>query len=503
LCLFSTLSSSVGCDATCAEFPEVSWTDERFIYIIQLRQKALELARLSFADFFFSIDADAFLTNPSTLEHLMSTESLVVAPLLPSAGLYSNFWAGMTESFYYKRTEEYRWILDRKMVGVHEVPMVHSCVLVDLRQEESDLLAYDPAKVKEYNGPVDDMIVFALSARLSAQKLYVDNREHYGVIMLPLDEKQELKDDLPMLVCTLLEATVKGPIIKVLPSLDSHIQQLPPKSKLGFDEIFMVNLERRQDRHDRMMYNFDNLGISYKLVPAVDGRKMDETFLAEKGITMLPQFSEPFHGRALTYGEIGCFLSHYQLWQRMVDENLETVLILEDDIKFEPYFVEKLEYLKKELVQLGNSWDLVYIGRKILHNSEEPWLEGSEQLVRVDYTYWTLAYILTLRGAKTLLAAEPLNKMVPVDEFLPIMYNRHPNKTWVEQFPGQKLSALSVHPLLVFPTHYTGEHGYFSDTEDTSVITDMELLTGKEGSSDREVVPDKGSCGGPGCKDEL
>ena len=56
----------------------------------------------------------------------------------------------------------------------------------------------------------------------------------------------------------------------------------------------------------------------------------------------------------------------------------------------------------------------MYIGRKILHNSEEPWLEGSDQLVRVDYTYWTLAYILTLRGAAALLAAEPLDKMVPV-----------------------------------------------------------------------------------------
>ena len=32
------------------------------------------------------------------------------------------------------------------------------------------------------------------------------------------------------------------------------------------------------------------------------------------------------------------------------------------------------------------------------------------------------------------------------------------------------LSALSVHPLLVQPTHYTGEMGYVSDTEDTGVI---------------------------------
>ena len=32
------------------------------------------------------------------------------------------------------------------------------------------------------------------------------------------------------------------------------------------------------------------------------------------------------------------------------------------------------------------------------------------------------------------------------------------------------LAALSVHPLLVHPTHYTGEEGYISDTEDTQVI---------------------------------
>ena len=85
---------------------------------------------------------------------------------------WSNFWAGMTESYYYARTEEYRQILDRKKIGVHQVndggevsdddgdngddgdvndyiqvPMVHSCLLVNLKLEESDLLAYTPAKV--------------------------------------------------------------------------------------------------------------------------------------------------------------------------------------------------------------------------------------------------------------------------------------------------------------------------------------------------------------------
>lgn len=43
------------------------------------------------------------------------------------------------------------------------------------------------------------------------------------------------------------------------------------------------------------------------------------------------------------------------------------------------------------------------------------------------------------------------------------------------------LKALSVHPLLVNPTHYTGEEGYISDTEDTSVIEDANVLEGDQG----------------------
>ena len=47
-------------------------------------------------------------------------------------------------------------------------------------------------------------------------------------------------------------------------------------------------------------------------------------------------------------------------------------------------------------------------------------------LVKADYSYWTLGYLLSLQGAQKLLRAEPLSKMLPVDEFLPVMYNKHP-----------------------------------------------------------------------------
>merc|ERR1719245_1284328 len=169
-------------------------------------------------------------------------------------------------------------------------------------------------------------------------------------------------------------------------------------------------------------------------------------------------------------GEIGCFMSHYNIWKQIVESDLETVLIFEDDIRFEPYFQSKFDHLIRELDSIREQWDLVYIGRKIQHNSHEDWLEGSDQLVHVDYTYWTLAYIITKAGAQKLLDSEPLSKMLPVDEFLPIMFNRHPNSTWTQHFLVRNLKALSVHPLLVHPTHYTGELGYISDTEDTNII---------------------------------
>lgn len=45
----------------------------------------------------------------------------------------------------------------------------------------------------------------------------------------------------------------------------------------------------------------------------------------------------------------------------------------------------------------------------------------------------------------------------------------------MQYFEQRHLRAFSVEPLLLFPTHFTGEPGYFSDTE-TSTIWDDEAV---------------------------
>jgi collagen beta-1,O-galactosyltransferase len=67
-----------------------------------------------------------------------------------------------------------------------------------------------------------------------------------------------------------------------------------------------------------------------------------------------------------------------------------------------------------------------YLGRKRLHESDEPWVAGSRYLVRAGYSYWTLGYLLSQSGARKLLAARPLEKLIPVDEYLPILFDKHP-----------------------------------------------------------------------------
>ena len=58
----------------------------------------------------------------------------------------------------------------------------------------------------------------------------------------------------------------------------------------------------------------DNPNIS-RHVPAVDGRVLTAEYLDQKKIKMMPGFSEPYHDRPLKLGEIGCFMSHYNIWE--------------------------------------------------------------------------------------------------------------------------------------------------------------------------------------------
>ena len=98
------------------------------------------------------------------------------------------------------------------------VPMIHSAVLIHLRDRLSDKLTFDPNKIADYDGPVDDIITFAVGANKSGNlkrvvekwiesylnreitclglQLHVCNDRRYGYIIVPLDETEKDTDHL-------------------------------------------------------------------------------------------------------------------------------------------------------------------------------------------------------------------------------------------------------------------------------------------------------------------
>ncbi|XP_026723121.1 procollagen galactosyltransferase 1-like [Athene cunicularia] len=131
-------------------------------------------------------------------------------------------------------------------------------------------------------------------------------------------------------------------------------------------------------------------------------------------------------------GELGnvpfsCKIPHFPLTPQIVARGLEKSVVFEDDLRFEIFFKRRLMNLMHDLEAEGLPWDLIYIGRKRMQvERPEKSVPRVRNLVEADYSYWTLGYVLSLSGARKLLAAEPLGKMLPVDEFLPVMFNKHP-----------------------------------------------------------------------------
>ena len=92
---------------------------------------------------------------------------------------------------------------------------------------------------------------------------------------------------------------------------------------------FVINLEHDAPRRDHMQKQLDKIGLIAEFVPAVDGHT-------------LSNFDRSVYDRAKAlriYGvemmdtEIGCYLSHYRLYERMVREDIDFALIMEDDIE--------------------------------------------------------------------------------------------------------------------------------------------------------------------------
>ncbi|OXB64355.1 hypothetical protein ASZ78_009938 [Callipepla squamata] len=91
-------------------------------------------------DYYFSLDAEVVLKNTETLRILIEQNKMVIAPLVSRhEKLWSNFWGALSPDGYYARSEDYVDIVQRRRVGLWNVPYISSVYMVKGKALRSEL----------------------------------------------------------------------------------------------------------------------------------------------------------------------------------------------------------------------------------------------------------------------------------------------------------------------------------------------------------------------------
>jgi len=142
--------------------------------------------------------------------------------------------------------------------------------------------------------------------------------------------------------------------------------------------------------------------------------------------------------------------------------DLDFAIFLEDDAILPANGISQLIESASQLSNMDSHWDLFYFGREKLY----PDIANFGEFVRPNYSYCTYAYALTRTGIAKLLAYDPLKKIMPLDEFIPATYVRHPRPDVATSIaPTLAAYALSVDLVTEAPKQIFG-----SDTEDSPFI---------------------------------
>ena len=160
--------------------------------------------------------------------------------------------------------------------------------------------------------------------------------------------------------------------------------------------VWVLNLERSTERRAFMEEQLLRLQLDYEIVAAVDGRSLsieDKKQYSRKDAMRCCD-------RELSPGEVGCALSHIRMWQRLIRECIDEVLILEDDVLLGEMFLHVLRHRSR----FPADWELINFVTDAPHI---PFGNPICDIYKVcRFQGWanrTGAYLINRRGAQKLL----------------------------------------------------------------------------------------------------
>lgn len=199
--------------------------------------------------------------------------------------------------------------------------------------------------------------------------------------------------------------------------------------------IFLINLKASADRRMAATEQLARVGLSPTIVEAVDGRALAPAEVARlvDAAGRLRRAPKP-----LSPAEVGCYLSHRAVLERIVAEDIPQALVLEDDLLATDELPSVLDAIATrpmppyDMIKLGISEPQTKAFTPIIP------LTGASALVRHhNVVNSNLAYVITRAGAQRFLTyGDPIR--YPVDVAM--------NRAW-----RHGLDILAVRPWPVLP----------------------------------------------------
>lgn len=124
------------------------------------------------------------------------------------------------------------------------------------------------------------------------------------------------------------------------------------------DKVLVLTVPRFKERQEKVKQRLS--GISFEFFYGVDKNDLTEEYIRDnyhydkKNSLAVRQYYPP-----LNTGEIACALSHRSIYQAMIDNNWQHVLVFEDDVVPDE---KNLSLLPAALSELPADWDLLYLG---------------------------------------------------------------------------------------------------------------------------------------------
>ena len=162
---------------------------------------------------------------------------------------------------------------------------------------------------------------------------------------------------------------------------------------LQADQTYVLNLHRRPERLQSVMKQLANIGFEkFMLAPAVDG----------EGLKMI-------HARPeISPGMVGCFETHRKILDHAIENNFNTIIVLEDDIKFIDGFNTQF---KEAWKTLPDDWQFVHLGHYEHGGMQDYASKVSKHWVIPKAVWGTHGY--AIRGRETMIE---LRKAISVME---------------------------------------------------------------------------------------